>query len=182
MSLPAITAIAGRRRVPVAVNEPIRNYAAGSTERAALKARLASMASEHIEIPVIVNGKEYRTGDTEEAVMPHAHRHVLATWHKATPELVQEAIASGLRAREEWGSWPWEDRATVFLRAAELLSTTWRDTINAATILNQSKTTLCKCAASTAHLHRVCTTSSRSTTRASGIRPTTARSRASSMR
>jgi 1-pyrroline-5-carboxylate dehydrogenase len=140
MSNHPLSAIAGRRRVPTAVNEPIRSYAPGTPERASLKARLASMATEHVEIPVIVDGREHRTGDTGQAIMPHAHRHVLATYHKATPELVQEAIASSLRAREEWASWAWEDRATVFLRAAELLATTWRDTINAATMLNQSKT------------------------------------------
>lgn len=140
MSDAQIAILSARRRVPPAVNEPIRSYAPGTPERAALKARLASMAGEHVEIPVIVDGQEHFTGDTGQAVMPHAHRHVLGTFHKATPELVQEAIASSLRAREEWGNWPWEDRAAVFLRAAELLSTTWRDTINAATMLNQSKT------------------------------------------
>jgi len=140
MSSPSLASLSARRRVPPPVNEPIRSYAPGTPERASLKARLAAMAGEHIEIPVIVDGKEHRTGDTAEAVMPHSHRHVLATWHKATPALVQEAIASSLRAREEWSNWPWEERAAVFLRAAELLSTTWRDTLNAATMLNQSKT------------------------------------------
>lgn len=136
----SIAVLSARRRVPPAVNEPIRSYAPGTPERASLKARLAAMAGDHVEIPVIVDGREHRTGDTGQAVMPHAHRHVLGTWHKSTPELVQEAVASSLRAREEWGNWPWEERAAVFLRAAELLSTTWRDTINAATMLNQSKT------------------------------------------
>jgi 1-pyrroline-5-carboxylate dehydrogenase len=140
MSDTPIAAIAGRRRVPPPVNEPIRSYAPGTSERATLKARLASMATDHVEIPVIVDGKEYRTGDTSEAVMPHAHRHVLATVHKATPDLVDRAVASSLKAREDWARWPWEDRAAVFLRAAELLATTWRDTVNAATMLNQSKT------------------------------------------
>ena len=98
------------------------------------------MAGEHVDIPVIVNGKEYRTGDTAPVVMPHAHQHVLGTWHKATPELVQQAIAATTAARADWSRWAWEDRAAVFLRAAELLSTTWRDTINAATMLGQSKT------------------------------------------
>ncbi len=140
MSDTPIASLSARRRVPPAVNEPIRSYAPGTPERASLKARLASMAGEHVDIPVIVNGREHRTGDTAQAVMPHAHRHVLATWHKATPELVQEAIAATAAAREEWSRWPWEDRAAVFLRAAELLSTTWRDTLNAATMLGQSKT------------------------------------------
>jgi 1-pyrroline-5-carboxylate dehydrogenase len=72
--------------------------------------------------------------------MPHAHQQVLGTWHKATPELVQQAIEASAAARIEWSRWAWEDRAAVFLRAAELLSTTWRDTLNAATMLGQSKT------------------------------------------
>ena len=135
-----VASLGARRQVPVAVNEPIRSYAPGTPERASLKARLASMAGEHVDIPVIVNGKEYRTGDTAPVVMPHDHAHVLGTWHKATPELVQEAIAATAAAREDWSRWAWEDRAAVFLRAAELLSTTWRDTINAATMLGQSKT------------------------------------------
>jgi 1-pyrroline-5-carboxylate dehydrogenase len=140
MSDLTVASLAARRRVPTVVNEPIRSYAPGTPERAALKQRLASMAGEHVDIPVIVNGREYRTGDTAPVVMPHAHQHVLGTWHKATPELVQEAIAATAVARAEWSRWAWEDRAAVFLRAAELLSTTWRDTINAATMLGQSKT------------------------------------------
>jgi len=136
----AIASLSARRRVPPPVNEPIRSYAPGTPERASLKARLAAMAGEQIDIPVIVNGREHRTGDTAPVVMPHAHGHVLGTWHKATPELVQEAIVASAAARQDWGSWAWEDRAAVFLRAAELLATTWRDTVNAATMLGQSKT------------------------------------------
>ena len=136
----AIASLSARRRVPPPVNEPIRSYAPGTPERASLKARLASMAGEQVDIPVIVNGREHRTGDTAPVVMPHAHGHVLGTWHKATPELVQEAIVASAAARQDWGSWAWEDRAAVFLRAAELLATTWRDTVNAATMLGQSKT------------------------------------------
>jgi 1-pyrroline-5-carboxylate dehydrogenase len=140
MSSSPIASLSARRRVPTAINEPIRSYAPGTPERASLKARLDRMAGEQVEIPVIVNGKEYRTGDTASVVMPHKHSHVLATWHKATPELVQQAVDATNAAREDWSRWAWEDRAAVFLRAAELLSTTWRDTINAATMLGQSKT------------------------------------------
>jgi 1-pyrroline-5-carboxylate dehydrogenase len=140
MSDATVASLSARRRVPPTVNEPIRSYAPGTPERASLKTRLASMATEHVDVPVIVNGKEYRTGDTAPIVMPHDHQHVLGTWHKATPELVQEAIATTAAARVEWSRWPWEDRVAVFLRAAELLSTTWRDTLNAATMLGQSKT------------------------------------------
>jgi 1-pyrroline-5-carboxylate dehydrogenase len=133
-------AFAGVRRVPDPVNEPTRAYAPGSPERAELKARLASMAAEKIEIPLVIGGREIRTGRIEKAVMPHNHRHVLAEYHMAGPEHVEQAIAAAAAARREWPSWPWEDRAAVLLRAAELLATTWRSTVNAATMLGQSKT------------------------------------------
>ncbi|MCC6164965.1 MAG: L-glutamate gamma-semialdehyde dehydrogenase [Acidobacteria bacterium] len=140
MSDSPVASLAARRRVPAVVNEPIRSYAPGSPERASLKARLGSMAAEQVDIPVIVGGTPHHTGDTASCIMPHAHQHVLGTWHGATPALAQQAIDAALAAREEWSRWAWEDRAAVFLRAAELLSTTWRDTINAATMLGQSKT------------------------------------------
>ncbi|MGQ0764245.1 MAG: L-glutamate gamma-semialdehyde dehydrogenase [Gemmatimonadota bacterium] len=130
----------GIRQVPAPVNEPIRSYAPGSPERASLKARLASMASERIEIPIIIDGKEYRTGELGHSVMPHEHHHVLADYHKARPEHVAMAIESATRAQKEWSLWPWEDRVAVSLKAAELLATTWRDTMNSATMLGQSKT------------------------------------------
>jgi 1-pyrroline-5-carboxylate dehydrogenase len=130
----------GRRRVPPPVNEPVRAYAPGSRERASLKARLAALAAEEIEIPLVIGGKDVRTGTTGRAVMPHSHGHALATYHKATPELVLEAVSAARAAHHEWSGWPFEDRAAVFLKAAELLTTTWRDTINAATMLGQSKT------------------------------------------
>src|SRR5262245_5761227 len=133
-------AFAGVRRVPQPINEPNRSYAPGTPERAELKARLASMAAEKIDIPIVIGGKEIRTGKIEKTVMPHAHQHVLAEYHKAGPEHVQQAIAAAADARREWAAWAWEDRAAVILRAAELLATTWRPTINAATMLGQSKT------------------------------------------
>jgi len=131
---------AARRRVPLPENDPNLSYRPGSPERAELKARLAAMAGEVIDIPIIIGGREIRTGDTGTVVMPHDHAHVLATWHKATPALAAEAAASALEARREWASWSFEDRAAVFLRAAEMLTTTWRQTLNAATMLGQSKT------------------------------------------
>ena len=139
-SMGLLTGFNGNRRVPPPVNEPVRSYAPGSPERAALKDRLTSMASERIEIPVVIGGKEYRSGEVAQAVMPHAHRHVLADWHKATKEHVLLAVDAAREARREWANWAWEDRAAVFLRAAELLATTWRSTLNAATMLGQSKT------------------------------------------
>ncbi|HEX9189278.1 MAG TPA: aldehyde dehydrogenase family protein, partial [Vicinamibacteria bacterium] len=125
----------GTRRVPPPLNEPVKAYAPGSTERAELKARLAAMAKERVEIPLVIGGKEERSGETAKAVMPHDHGHVLADWHKASREHVRKAVAAAAEARREWSRWPWEDRAAVFLRAAELLATTWRATLNAATML-----------------------------------------------
>jgi 1-pyrroline-5-carboxylate dehydrogenase len=130
----------GVRRVPPPVNEPVRSYAPGSAERREIKARLDAMAGERIEIPLVIGGREVRTGDRAQAVMPHDHRHVLADWHRAGKEHVRQAIEAAAEARREWASWPWEDRLGVFLKAAELLSTTWRASLNAATMLGQSKT------------------------------------------
>ena len=130
----------GTRVVPPPINEPVKDYGPGSPEKEELKARLKSMAAERMEIPVIIAGKEVRTGDLARAGMPHDHRHVLADWHKASAGQVQQAIAAALEARREWAEWPWEDRLAVFLKAAELLATSWRAAINAATMLGQSKT------------------------------------------
>jgi 1-pyrroline-5-carboxylate dehydrogenase len=130
----------GIRRVPPPVNEPVQSYAPGSPERKELKARLETMGRERIEIPLVIGGREVRSSETAKAVMPHDHGHVLAEWHKATKEHVAQAIEAAAAARREWASWPWEDRATVFLRAADLLATSWRATLNAATMLGQSKT------------------------------------------
>ena len=135
-----LAGFSGTRRVPHPVNEPVKQYAPGSLEKAAIKSRLASMAKERIDIPLIIGGQEIRTGDTAKSVMPHDHAHVLADWHRATPKHVEQAIAAAKRASADWANWAWEDRAAVFLRAAELLTTTWRQTINAATMLGQSKT------------------------------------------
>ena len=130
----------GIRPVPPPVNDPIRAYSPGSPEKAALKARLDAMAGERIEVPLIIGGKEITTGDVGQAVMPHDHGHVLADWHRAGKEHVLRAVDAAAAARHEWARWPWEERAAVFLKAAELLATTWRDTLNAATMLGQSKT------------------------------------------
>ena len=127
-------------RVPLPVNDPNRTYLPGSPERSELKTRLAQMAAERIDVPLVIGGREIRTGQLHQTVMPHDHRHVLADWHAATPGHVQEAIDAALAARQEWARWSLSDRAAVFLRAAELLNTTWRPTLNASTMLGQSKT------------------------------------------
>ncbi|MGH7677576.1 MAG: aldehyde dehydrogenase family protein, partial [Gemmatimonadaceae bacterium] len=139
---PAATApaFAGIRRVPAPVNEPVKSYAPGSPERAALKAQLDRMAGERVDIPIIIGGREIRSGQTSQAVMPHDHKHVLGDWHRASAAHVTQAIDAARAARREWANWAWEDRAAVFLKAAELLATTWRATMNAATMLGQSKT------------------------------------------
>jgi 1-pyrroline-5-carboxylate dehydrogenase len=129
----------GVRQLPPTVNEPIRSYAPGSPERAALQARLAKMEQERPDIPVVVGGREIRTGATANSTSPHKHQHVTATWHQATPDDVRAAIESGRAAWREWSEWTWEQRASVFLKAADLLAGPWRDTINAATMLGQSK-------------------------------------------
>jgi len=132
--------ITARRRVPRPENDPNLTYAPGTPARAELKARLATMATETVDIPIVIGGKQIRTGDTEQSVMPHKHGHVLANFHKASPDHVRQAVDAAMAARKEWSSWSFEDRAAIFLRAAELLTTTWRSTIVAATMLGQSKT------------------------------------------
>src|SRR5215217_4814689 len=136
----SIASFNGNRRVPAPVNEPIRSYAPGLPERASLKARLKEMAAEKIEMPLLIGGKEVRTGTTAPSGMPHDHEHVLGDYHKASEQHVVQAIEAAAAARQEWGSWSYDDRAAVLLKAAELLTTSWRDTINAATMLGQSKT------------------------------------------
>ncbi|MBV9109967.1 MAG: L-glutamate gamma-semialdehyde dehydrogenase [Gemmatimonadetes bacterium] len=127
-------------QVPLARNEPVLGYLPGSPERTELKAALKVMAAEEIEIPLIIGGREVRTGNTHTAVMPHDHGHVLATYHLAGEGEVRQAVDAALKAQREWAAWPWEDRLAVFLRAAELLATSWRPVLNAATMLGQSKT------------------------------------------
>jgi 1-pyrroline-5-carboxylate dehydrogenase len=126
--------------VPLPKNEPVLSYAPGTPERDALKSALDRMAGEHIEIPVIVGGREIRTGQTAEAVMPHDHGHVLATYHQTGDDEIRAAIEAARDAQREWAAWRWEDRLAVFLRAADLLADRWRPVLNAATMLGQSKT------------------------------------------
>jgi 1-pyrroline-5-carboxylate dehydrogenase len=125
---------------PPPVNEPIKSYAPGSPEREELKNRLREMEGERISIPLVIGGKDVSTDDSFEAVLPHRKSHVLADVSKGGPEHVQQAIDAARAAHVDWSRTPWHERAAVFLRAAELLSGPWRSTLNAATMLNQSKT------------------------------------------
>jgi 1-pyrroline-5-carboxylate dehydrogenase len=126
----------------VPVNEPVRSYGPGSPEKKSLKKRLDEMLSEEIEIPLIIGGKEVRTGDTAKAVCPHDHKKVLATYHQAGAAEVAAAADAARSAWREWSETSWDERASILLRAADLLAGPWRDTLNSATMLNQSKTVL----------------------------------------
>src|SRR6266550_3086259 len=127
-------------KVPEPYNEPVRSYAPGTSEREELRVRLAELESKQMELPLVIGGEEVRTGETFEAVEPHNRSHVLATVHKGGAKEVERAIAASATAWEDWSRTPWEERATILLRAAELLSGPWRQTLNAATMLGQSKT------------------------------------------
>ena len=127
-------------RPPKPVNEPVKDYAPGSPEREELRRRLDQMQSERIELPLVIGGEEVETGETAEVVMPHKKSHVLADVHQGGPSEVERAIEAAGDAWQDWSRLPWEERAAVFLRAAELLSGPWRATLNAATMLGQSKT------------------------------------------
>jgi 1-pyrroline-5-carboxylate dehydrogenase len=127
-------------RPPPPVNEPIRSYAPESPERESLKRRLEEMRSQRLELPCIIGGREVRTGNLREAVVPHDKEHVLADVHQSGPAEVEQAIRAAGEAWQDWSRMPWVDRVAILLRAAELLSGPWRDTLNAATMLGQSKT------------------------------------------
>ncbi len=113
-------------RIPPPVNDQNKTYLPHSPERAELKTRLAHMAGDRVEIPLVIGGKDILTGRTQPSVMPHNHRHVLGDWHAAEQGHVHQAIEAALAAARDWSTWSFTDRAAVFLRAAELLTTTWR--------------------------------------------------------
>ncbi|MBK9303237.1 MAG: L-glutamate gamma-semialdehyde dehydrogenase [bacterium] len=125
---------------PLPMNEPILGYLPGSPEKAALKAKLKELAGARIEIPLVIGGKDVATGDLGECRMPHDHRRLLGVYHKAGAKHVQAAAAAARKAKKDWAALPWEARAAVFLKAAELLAGRRRSTLNAATMLGQSKT------------------------------------------
>jgi 1-pyrroline-5-carboxylate dehydrogenase len=126
-------------KVPQPINEPIKLYKPGSAEREELKKKLSELKSKQIEVPLIVGGEEVKTGNTEEMRIPHNHKHVLGVYHKAGKKEVGMAIEAALEARKEWAEMPWEQRVAVFLKMADLLAGPWRATVNAATMLGQSK-------------------------------------------
>ena len=130
----------GISRPPTPANEPVKDYAPGSPERTELQRRLAEMERERMELPLVIGGEDVTTGDTAEAVMPHRTSHVLADVHQGGAKEVERAIEAAGEAWPDWSRMPWEERAAVFLRAAELLAGPWRSTLNAATMLGQSKT------------------------------------------
>ncbi len=129
----------GQFVVPKPTNEPIKAYAHGSIERESLKAKLNEMLKLDIEVPLIIGGKEVRTGKLGEMRCPHDHRHLLGKFHMAGTEEVELAIEAAREAWVEWSALPWQHRVSIFLKMAELLAGPWRDTLNAATMLGQSK-------------------------------------------
>ena len=129
-----------RVTVPPPRNEPVLSYAPGSPEKAALKSQLDAFAAGSVEIPLIIGGREVTTGDLGACVLPHDHRKQVATYHRGDADTVNQAIAAAAAARPGWSEMSWESRAAIFLKAAELLAGRYRPIVNAATMLNQSKT------------------------------------------
>ena len=127
-------------KVPPPVNEPIKSYTPGSPEKIELKTKLKELSNRKIEVPLVIGGRSVKTDDLAEMVVPHNHGHVLGIYHKAGEKEVTMAIDAALEARQIWSEMPWEHRLSIFLKAADLLAGPWRSTINAATMLGQSKT------------------------------------------
>jgi 1-pyrroline-5-carboxylate dehydrogenase len=132
--------MSGLPNIPRPLNEPVLTYAPGTPERAALKSALTSVGGERPDIPVVVGGREIRGGNVHNVISPHCHARVLATLHQADQAAIDAAVASAIDAQRDWAHWRFEDRAAVFLRAADLLATRYRQRLNAATMLGQSKT------------------------------------------
>lgn len=126
--------------VPTPKNEPVLAYGPGSNEKKELKAKVAEMKSRQIEIPILIGGKEVKTGSMADCRCPHDHGHLLGRYHKVGEKEVSMAIEAALKARPSWAAMSWEARAAIFLKAADLLAGPWRATLNAANMLNASKT------------------------------------------
>jgi 1-pyrroline-5-carboxylate dehydrogenase len=127
-------------KVPIPKNEPVKGFAPGSAEKVSLKEELRKMLSEEIEIPLLIGGQEVRTGELADCRCPHDHHHLLGRYHKAGPDEINRAVEAAGKAWKDWSEMDWVSRASIFLRAAELLSTKYRDKLNASTMLGQSKT------------------------------------------
>ncbi|MHC4150270.1 MAG: L-glutamate gamma-semialdehyde dehydrogenase [Planctomycetota bacterium] len=127
-------------RVPQPKNEPILSYAPGSAERTELKSALKEMLGSEAEVPMIIGGEEVRNGNLADIRCPHDHQHLLGRYHQADSSYVTKAVDAAEKTKKEWGEMPWESRAVVLLKAAELLAGKYRQTLNAATMLNMSKT------------------------------------------
>ena len=127
-------------KVPVAKNEPVLSYAPGTKERENVLQAYKSMFNSKIEVPLYINGEHIKSGDTQTMSPPHDHQHSVGTYHTANKEHVKLAISTALEARKSWANLPWEQRAGIFLRAAELIAGPYRAKINAATMMAQSKT------------------------------------------
>ena len=126
-------------RVPKPVNEPQFDYALNSENRSQLKTALSQLADKQLEIPLVIGGKEVKTGKLGEVVMPHDHGHTLADFHQAGEKEVQMAIEAAMDAKTEWQRLRWEERAAIFLKAAELISGKYRFRLNAESMLYTSK-------------------------------------------
>ena len=126
--------------VPIAVNEPVKGYAPGSPEREAVAEAYKEMFNSTIDVPMYINGKDVPTGNTRTMSPPHDHKHVVGTYHLAEKSNIDDAISTALEARKMWSQMPWEHRAGIFLKAAELIAGPYRAKINAATMIAQSKT------------------------------------------
>src|SRR5574343_362452 len=126
-------------KVPTAVNEPVLDYAPGSKEKLALKAALNEARSKVIDIPMYINGQEVRTGKTKDIFPPHDIHHKIGSFHQGDATHVHQAIEAALAAKSKWENMPWEQRAAIFLKAADLIAGPYRAKLNAATMLSQSK-------------------------------------------
>ena len=126
--------------VPKAVNEPVKSYAPGSPERAKVAETYKTMWNSQVEVPLYIGSEEIKTGDTKKMSAPHDHQHIVGVYHQADRALVEKAITEALEARKKWAALSWENRASIFLKAAELLAGPYRAKINAATMIAQSKT------------------------------------------
>jgi len=127
-------------QVPTAINEPVKSYAPGTPERAAVTAQYEAYFNGNIDVPMYIGSDEVKTGNTNTMSPPHDHKHVVGTYHLAEKKHVTKAIESALKAREKWAQLTWEQRAAIFLKAAELIAGPYRAKINAATMIAQSKT------------------------------------------